>query len=528
MHWFDELYTSVGEFLGKKESVVCNAGLSVSGLQHVGRLRGEIVLNHFIATRLREAGREVLQHLVVYTQDPWKGTEGQIAQFEGGGEKYVGWRLIDVPDPEGCHPNWVDHYWEDFGETMDSFAPGVVATRTTEIYKRPEMKEIVRGLVSRAEEVRVLVNRYRSRNPHPEGWLPFDPFCTTCKRIGRARALQFNGNEVEYECECGGRGRSPLEKGKLNWRLEWPALWAVLQVDVEPFGKDHAAPGGSRESCQVLAQELLEIRPPFGIPYEWVGYSEGGLDKGDMGSSDFLGFGPRVWLELADPEVFRFLVADTPIRRRMVLDMARADQYHQSYDLVEAAHYAGEGADSVLAFRLAQLVSLPEELPFQLGFRHAALLAQVAPEAELLAWSLKRLRDTGLLQRDLSPLEENRVEMRLQQAKTWVAKYGPDDARVQVLERLSQRILKGLTEADRRALSMLRNTLSEIPWKESSVKEAMVELTGGGGLPVPTRRFFEALYTVLLGKPSGPRAAPILVVLDRDFVLGRLDEAGAR
>lgn len=500
----------------------------MSGLQHVGRLRGEIILNHFIASHLREKGIEVLQHLVLYTQDPWKGVPEQLAQFTGDeGRTYVGWRLTDVPDPMGCHANWVNHYWEDFGESLDSFAPGVVTTRTTDIYKRREMKEIVRRLASQAEEVRRVVNRYRPRNPHPKGWLPFEPMCLQCNRIGQAHTLKVVGEEVEYECDCGGKATSPIEKGKLNWRLEWPALWAVLQVDVEPFGKDHAAPGGSRESCKVISEEVLGLQAPFGIPYEFVGYSEGGVDRGDMGSSDFLGFGPKEWLDLAEPEILRFHVANVPVRRRIVLDLAKMDVYHQAYDQAESSFYDGQETPEARSYSLSLLDPPLGERPYRLAYRHAALLAQVAPPEDTLRWAVRRLEDTGLLQRPLMEAERDFLRKRLQQALRWVENYGPKDDRIQLLDTLPGEIREGLTRDDRRALSMLWERLEGAPWREGSIKDAMVELTSSGDLPVSTKRFFAVLYTVFLGKPSGPRAAPLLVVLERDFVLGRLQEASA-
>ncbi|MFQ5837824.1 MAG: lysine--tRNA ligase [Thermoplasmata archaeon] len=526
MHWFDELAHSIDAFLSSKGKVVCNAGLSVSGLQHVGRLRGEIILNHFIASHLRSRGLEVQQHLVLYTQDRWKGSPGQVEQFPGDeGREYVGWRLLDVPDPQGCHENWVDHFWLDFAESMEFFAPGVQVASTSEIYERPDMRALVLELISRAEEVRIVLNRYRPRNPHPQGWIPFEPLCNACKKIGEARTLEVRDEEALYECTCGDRGASPLHLGKLNWRLEWPALWKVLQVDVEPFGKDHAAPGGSRESCQIMAETVLDITPPFGIPYEWVGYAEGGRDMGDMASSDFRGFGPKEWLAVADPEVLRFVFANAHIKRRIVLDLSKVDSYHQTYDQAETSYYESREDDLSRVYELSQLGSPREEMPYQISYRHAALLSQVAPEEELLAWSVRRLRETELLDRSLKAEERERLERRLKQSLVWARTYGPADIRVSLLQRLPEKVLSRLTEEDRKALSSLASQLSDVPWKENTIKEAMVKLTSGGELPVSTKRFFGSLYMVFLGKPSGPRAAPLLAVLDRDFVIGRLREA---
>src|SRR2546428_5015874 len=52
----------------------------------------------------------------------------------------------------------------------------------------------------------------------------------------------------------------------------------------------------------------------------------------------------------------------------------------------------------------------------------------------------------------------------------------------------------------------------------------MVSLTKKGGLPVETGRFFRDLYLVLLGSEKGPRAAPFLAVLEKDWVLRRRSE----
>ena len=47
-----------------------------------------------------------------------------------------------------------------------------------------------------------------------------------------------------------------------------------------------------------------------------------------------------------------------------------------------------------------------------------------------------------------------------------------------------------------------------------------------GPMPtVKTPEFFRALDLVLLGKERGPRAAPFLAVLDKDFVIQRVREA---
>ena len=75
-HWYDELVLDAQAYVGDKKDLVINGGLSVSGLQHVGRLRGEITLAQLLTRSFRDEGRKAMQSLVLYTQDEWKSKEG--------------------------------------------------------------------------------------------------------------------------------------------------------------------------------------------------------------------------------------------------------------------------------------------------------------------------------------------------------------------------------------------------------------------------------------------------------------------
>jgi len=544
VHWFDELYPKVHTHLAQKlaeyahmrgvNEFVISSGLSVSGLQHVGRLRGEIILSHLIATELRKEWPEVNQKVVLYTQDPWKASARQQAEFkDGSGGKYAGWRLEDVPDPYGDHRNWVEHYWEDFGGNLKRFARDVHPITTTDIYGWPPMHSLIQELAERREEVRAVVNKYRERKPYPEGWIPFEPRCESCRRVGKAKALAVTDRDVEYECECGHSGKSLLQYGKLNWRLEWPALWKLLRVDIEPFGKDHATPGGSRDSCKEIAQTLLGIAPPFGIPYEWVAYGVNGVDHGDMDSSDFNGFGPGAWLQVATPEVLRFRFAVNPIVRRVVLDLSKLDAYYDQFDLAASSlrekGETSDGANQGRSFDLARLPSQDPEAPsdaWVLRYRQAAYLSQIAPREGVVPWVERRLRGSGILERELNATEREDLGSRLRLARTWVEKYSPEN-RIALLERLGPEITAKLDDKDREALRAFAAKVAGMKWQEEDIKASMVGLTKSGGLPVDTPRFFRDLYLILLGTEKGPRAAPFLAVLDREWVLHRLQEGAA-
>ena len=530
MHWFDELLPRIESFLGEKRDIVISAGLSVSGLQHVGRLRGEVILANAIADALRKEGRTVKQMLVLYTQDSWKGKEGQLSQFESGdGSKYIGRKLIDVPDPKGCHESWVDHYWRDFGDVLEEFAKNVEITSTTEVYQRDDMKENVFELLGRGDVIRETINKYRGRRKYPEGWIPFEPFCNECRKVGDAEALSVSedGN-VSYKCVCGGEGTSRMEEGKLNWRLEWPSLWKILKVDIEPFGKDHATPGGSRDSCKDIAKNIMDFEPPFGIPYEWVGMSKEGSDLGDMSSSSFKGFTPREWLEIGEAEALRFIYLHTNLSKRVVLDLSKIDVYHDHLDSGHDDYWQESGDEAgELRSRTYDLALGDSPLRsdmFIIPYREATLLTQISPSEDKLHWVVSRLKDTGLLTSELASDESHYLSERMVLADQWVKTYAPESYQVELLKELPQSVRDELTDDDAKSLAMFKEQLEGTDWNEDALKHTMMATSKMEGFPVSTKRFFRNLYLVLLGKEQGPRAAPFLSVLQKDFVIQRLAE----
>ena len=129
-----------------------------------------------------------------------------------------------------------------------------------------------------------------------------------------------------------------------------------------------------------------------------------------------------------------------------------------------------------------------------------------------------------MLTRGATEFERARIARRLAQSRVWVEKYAPEN-RVKLLESLPDQVMSQLDPNDRQALRLFAARATAVVWNEESIKESMVSLTKKGGLPVETGRFFRDLYLILLGSEKGPRAAPFLAVLEKDWVVRRLSEA---
>lgn len=531
-HWVDILAEQLAEKLStrNKEVYVFNGGLSVSGVQHIGRLRGEVILPEVIRRVLESRGYKIKQLLTLYTQDAWKGKKPQLQAFDNPEEarKYAGWPLVNVPDPKGCHDNWVDHYWSDFGPYLKEFTDGKIeVVTTTELYRGP-MKQFVIETIRKKDKVREIVNKYRGRNKYPEGWIPFEPICSKCGRIDKTVALTYDENDgtVEYRCKfCGNHGRARLEEGKLNWRIEWTGIWKVLGVDFEPYGKDHATPGGSRDSCKELATAVYGFEPPEGEWYEWVSLRIGGREA-DMTSSGFVGITPREWLEIAHPHILRYIYISTHPRRKLVIDLQEIPRYYNEYYRAERIYFKAETTgdkeeDEYLArsYELSHPKNPPAKLPAQVPYTHIALMVQNLPRENMFDHAIKRLRKTGHVG-ELDDYSRKWLEELVVKAYNWVEKYAPEHLKFKVPEEPPVQIYKDLKY--RQELGLLAEKLANLDsWDEESIKNAMIE-AGGGMSPKERREFYRDFYLAILGKPKGPRAAPLLAVLDKEMVIERL------
>lgn len=537
-HWIDKLTTNLISNWPDVQDFNCNCGISVSGRQHVGRLRGEIILTNAVVTELQKRGYAATHSLILYTADPWKGKEAQKNCFPEPtkAEEYINWRLIDVPDPTNQYSSWVDYFWRAFGDPLPIFGRNIRIIRTHELYQTDAMKAAIIELIKKKEQVRDILNKYRQENPFPENWIPFNPLCNHCNRIGTTTALEVDltGYRVQYYCDaCQNTDWSNMGKGKLTWRLEWLAIWYVLNIHFEPFGKDHATPGGSRDSCIEVLETVLQHRGPFGFWNEWVGYSEGQTDHGDMTSSGFIGFTPSKWLKYADAEVLKYIYLKTPPKRRIVLGLDKIPSYVNEYDKAERIYFELEQLDNPAELQTIQRSyeilfynKVPKYRRFQLDYSHAIILSQLVPASrEGTIQAIQKLQATEILTETPSKKIEEHIHKRLTQARNWVSDYAPAHLYIEIPEKIPKTVISQFDETMIRLINNLATELISIKWTEEEIKGCMISVRDKNQLSRKGMiQFFRALYQIFLGSPQGPRFAPFVAALEKDWVITRLQE----
>ncbi|MFW9824484.1 MAG: lysine--tRNA ligase [Candidatus Thorarchaeota archaeon] len=539
-HWIDQLTADVIKNWPGVKSFNCNSGLSVSGVCHVGNLRGEIVLTNAVANELKARGYEVAHYLILYTSDPWKAKESQLNLYTNPkkAEEYKNWRLIDVPSPIDPNINWIDEYWKDFKDPLPSFGRDIKIIRTHELYQEERMKKVIIRLISKRDQIREIINKYRKEKPFPKNWIPIVPFCESCNRIGSSEALEVDLKtyRVRYLCNvCKNEEWSDISKGKLNWRLEWVALWYILDVHFEPYGKDLATPGGARDSGLEIVETILNHKGPYGFWNEWVGYSEGRTDFGDMTGSGFIGFPPTKWLEYSEAEVLKYIYLKTPPRRRIILGLDKIPRYISEYDRAERIYYGIENFEDhnelhsiKRSYEIAFYNNPPKYRGFQLDYQHAIILSQLTtPDNKGVSQAIQKLVTTEILKEDPSQEIIEHIKLRLNQGRNWInSSYAPSHLKIRLEEKFSRSILEQYNIKIRELIPNLAKSLERTKWTEEGIKKEMMDLKEKVGLSRKEMTlFFQILYQIFLGNTKGPRLAPFLATLDREWVINKLQTA---
>lgn len=518
-HWIERIADELKE-RDVDEHVVAS-GTSISGSIHIGN-SCDVFIASSIAKTLQHDGFRSRTVWVADDHDPLRKVPYPLPEDY---EKYLGMPYSMIPCPDDCCEGFVEHFQRPFLEALERFNISVEHYSGARMYMDGLYNDYIRTSLERAHEIREIFNRYRER-PLKEDWLPYNPICEKCGRVNTTEAYDFSGDTVHYRCSCGFQGEMDIKsgRGKLTWRVEWAARWKILGVTCEPFGKDHAASGGSYDVSSVISEEIFGYPAPYPVPYEWIT-----LRGEAMSKSRGVFFTPSQWLEIAPPESLNyFIFRSKPMKHKdFNPEMPFLDLMDQ-FDRAERIYYGLEEAASEKEekkLKIIYRVSMIEEsdLPLRPSYKFMTVACQIADS------DLKRLYD--ILRRnsqlpgefmdmepgDLSEGQVRQLKERIENVKNWLELYAPEFLKFEVQKELPD---VQLSDAQRSFLSELADILEDWEMGPEELHDRMYDLLREHGLK--PQKAFQAIYRVLIGKKMGPRAASFLLSLQRDFVVRRL------
>ncbi|MDQ3604106.1 MAG: lysine--tRNA ligase [Actinomycetota bacterium] len=473
----------VADSLGVGPHVVVS-GISVSGNIHAGNLR-EVLVAEAVANALRQRGEEVRFIFHADTIDPLRKIAPGIPQSY---EEYIGHSLSHIPDPEGCHVSYAEHFLVPFEEALLEMRMDIEVLRSHDLYERGVYTDVTREAIEHTDGLREILQEVTNRKM-PEHWSPYLPRASSGKLIG-SRVLEhvLEQTSVVFADEDGFEEAANYSKGegKLGWRVELAARWKALGVTFEPFGKDHTSRGGSTDTADRMSSEVFHYPVPGRYEYEWIGLK----GRGDMSSSRGIVLLPKDLLEIMPPDAVRRIILGRDPARRFDIDLEGG--FPRFMDEYRAE--AGE--------------------PY-VPFTHLVTVAQTVGEDPDAAAEMLRRGGYGEAARDTDKLAQD-----LYYARNWAAEWAPESMRLGLLDQAeSEEAAAGLDDEQRAYLREVSGKL-QAEMDGEAVQDVLYSTAIERGLK--PKRAFAAVYRVLLGKSSGPKAGPFIAGLTLDQARERL------
>ena len=470
----------VAEELGDGPHVVVS-GISVSGNIHVGNLR-EVLVAEAVARALRERGDEVRFIFHADTIDPLRKVAPGIPESY---KQYIGRSLSHIPDPEGCHGSYAEHFLAPFEAALKEMEMDVEVLRSHEIYESGTYTNVTRESVEHTAQLREILQSVTGREM-PAEWSPFLPRASSGDLNGN-RVLEHRPgeNEVFFVDRDGNEETADYSKGegKLGWRVELAARWKALGVTFEPFGKDHTSRGGSTDTADRMTKEVFDYPVPGRYEYEWINIK--GL--GAMSSSKGIVLLPQDLLKIMPPDALRSLILGRDPARAFDLDLT-------------------EGFPRFMDDYLTPVKEGP------VPYNHLVTVAQTSSDPEIAAEMLRR----GGYEK---AAEDPDLPQDLRHARNWAEEWAPESLRLRILEPEEAREAAGnLDEGQRAYLSTMADKLD--PEMGGDEVQDLLYATAIE-MEVKPRKAFAALYAVLLGAKHGPKAGPFIAGLPTDMVRQR-------
>jgi lysyl-tRNA synthetase class 1 len=561
VHWLEDIIQSIID--RKVSRITLSTGKTPSGHVHIGILR-EILICDALRRLLENKGKNVRSLLFLDSLDAAKRFPDYIRKdFQ---EEHLGKPFSYIPCPYkecGCE-SYAHHFGQELISTFKNFGIKNQIIWSHELYSRKEMQDNIKIALEKTEEIKEILKKYilptldeqRKKEflKSQETWMPAMVICEKCDRIQFKskegsilpnRVLEFIKNEdsVKYECQaCKYKSKISIYSGrlKLNWRVDWPAKWALFETSCEPAGKDHAVKGGAYDTGLELCQRIYGYKGPIRVAYEWLR-----LGERDMKTSKGIVFTPKRYLKLADPNIYRMLILRTNPMKHIALRIEELPQYHDHYDKLENLYYGYEHNDSEeeIAFAkylypLIKAENLTKEKPLKIPFNLLTFLSQIQNilPLEKLYQKAKVVTNDERFEKvctldDFKWLLDRTLNW-VNYVKTIIKEEKDPKVKKNIMNKVTLfnipevidiSIIKKLNPTQINGLKMLRNYLiNSEKYSADEIQNKIFQISKEK-LKMKPKMLFEAIYLIILGKKFGPRLGSFLSIMDRDWLLDRLD-----
>jgi lysyl-tRNA synthetase class 1 len=297
--------------------------------------------------------------------------------------------------------------------------------------------------------------------------------------------------------------------------------WSYEQVDFEPAGEDHAAPGSSFTVGQQIARQIYDFTPPVFTSYAFVGMA----GRSKMSSSAGTGATPQAALDILEPAILRWLYLRRWPEQKFNIDFGlEVIRLYDEWDvLVEKAHAGDPTATTVYRLCTKTTTGTIRQSLRRVSFRLLSSAADIT-QGSFDQTVRVTVATLGLTEAPLDLAEQ--LEPRLSCAIRWATRYLPDDERTVIRDQFDPNTFAQLDDQVQAGLRILLDQLDDA-WSAEGLTRLVYQVPKILlGLPAdarPTdelkaaqRRFFAGVYRLICGSDTGPRLPTLFMSIGAD------------
>lgn len=487
-----------------KGYVLFETGYGPSGLPHIGTF-GEVARTTMIR-RAFEMISDIPTRLFCFSDDldGMRKVPDNVPQADML-RAHLQLPLTSVPDPFGEYSSFGDYNNAMLRRFLDTFGFDYEFMSATEFYKSGRFDETLMEAARKYDAIMgiMLASLREERQQTYSCFLPIHPETGRVLYVPIKHVDSVRG-EVTFDDEKGREWTLPVTGGhvKLQWKPDFGARWAALDVDFEMYGKDHSTNTPIYDGiCEVLGG-----RAPEHFTYELF------LDQHGQKISKSKGNGLSIdeWLTYAATESLSYFMYQKPkTAKRMHFDVIpkAVDEYHQQLRAYHGQTPEQQLANPVWHIHGGQVPESNLVVPFGMLLNLASVAGALDKEG---LW--------GFIRR-YAPEASPETHPDLDAAAGYAIRYFQDFV-------APTRVYRAPDAREQGALADLANRLSawDGPTEADRLQEMVYAVGRDHGFD-PMKDWFAALYQVLLGAEQGPRFGGFIALYGLDETRALIERA---
>ncbi len=480
--------------------VLFETGYGPSGLPHIGTF-GEVARTTMVRTAFRLLTEDKIPTRLLCFSDDLDGMRKipENVPDRAALEPYLQMPLTVVPNPfGGDYPSFGHHNNAMLRRFLDTFGFDYEFASAADYYKSGKMDAILLEAVRRYKKLMDVMLPTLGE----ERQATYSPFLPISPKSGRVlyvpmKSVDAEAGTITFDDEDGQETTLPVTGGnvKLQWKPDFGARWAALNVDFEMFGKDH----GPNMNLYDKICKVLGGTPPEHFVYELFLADDGSKISKSKGN----GLTIDEWLTYAPTESLALYMFQKPkTAKKLYFDVIpkAVDEYYAHLNAYKRQDAVQRLANPVWHIHSGQVPDVDMPVPFAMLLN---LVSASNAENKDVLWAFITRYAPGVTATTHPELDQL-VGFAIRYFDDFVKPNKvfktPDDVELAALKSLDAALAALPADADG---AVIQDAVLDVARKIERYQDQNKKSPDGG--PGVSVVWFSALYQLLLGQEKGPR-----------------------